>query len=173
MFVRMVEGLLRSRSAYPADLYTPSSRAYEPPPEPEYPFHDRTVRVTRCGRICVGKRKINLSNVFAGQLVGNREVEDRIWLVSLLHYDLGYYDHEEGRIEPGPNAIGDTRRELEGRRRVRRPVAREPARLRHPQPRPQARRRDHHRRRHGRIASDLVDEAGNRQAHPPAHRCPS
>ena len=54
--------------AYPADLYTPSSRAYEPRPEPEYPFHDRTVRVTRCGRICVGKRKINLSTVFAGQL---------------------------------------------------------------------------------------------------------
>ncbi len=102
----MVEGLLRSRSAYPADLYTPSSRAYEPPPEPEYPFHDRTVRVTRCGRICVGKRKINLSNVFAGQLVGNREVEDRIWLVSLLHYDLGYYDHEEGRIEPVPTPSG-------------------------------------------------------------------
>ncbi len=53
------------------------------------------MRVTRCGRICVGKRKINLSTVFAGQLVGIREVEDRIWLVSLLHYDLGYFDHEE------------------------------------------------------------------------------
>jgi hypothetical protein len=31
-----------------------------PLPEPEYPYHDRTVRVTRCGRICIGKRKINL-----------------------------------------------------------------------------------------------------------------
>jgi hypothetical protein len=27
--------------AYPADLYTPSARAYQPPPEPEYPYHDR------------------------------------------------------------------------------------------------------------------------------------
>ena len=67
----------------------------------------RIVRVTRCGRICVGKRKINLSTVFAGQLVGIREVEDRIWLVSFLHYDLGYFDHEEGRMEPGPNPFGE------------------------------------------------------------------
>jgi len=93
--------------AYPAEVYTPSSRVYEPPAEPDYPFHDRTVRVTRCGRICVGKRKINLSTVFAGQLVGIREVEDRIWLVSFLHYDLGYFDHEEGRMEPGPNPFGE------------------------------------------------------------------
>ena len=41
--------------------------AYEPPPDPpDYPFHDRTVRVTRCGRICIGKRKINLSRSLAG-----------------------------------------------------------------------------------------------------------
>ena len=93
--------------AYPADVYTPSARVYQPPDEPEYPFHDRTVRVTRCGRICVGKRKINLSTVFAGQLVGIREVEDRIWLVSFLNYDLGYFDHEEGRIEPGPYPFGE------------------------------------------------------------------
>jgi hypothetical protein len=28
---------------------------------------DRTIIVTNCGRICVGKRKINLSNALAGQ----------------------------------------------------------------------------------------------------------
>ncbi len=53
--------------AYPAEMYTPSARRYQPPQDPEYPFHDRTVRVTRCGRICLGSRKINLSKVFAGQ----------------------------------------------------------------------------------------------------------
>ena len=88
---------------YPGDLYTPSARTYEPPPEPEYPFHDRTVRVTRCGRICIGKRKINLSTVFAGQSVGIREVEDQIWLVSFLQYDLGYFDQDTGRVEPAGN----------------------------------------------------------------------
>lgn len=89
--------------AYPGDFYTPSARAYAPPAEPEYPFHDRTIRITRCGRICIGKRKINFSTVFAGQLVGIREVEDQLWLVSFMDYDLGYFDNERGRVEPGPN----------------------------------------------------------------------
>ena len=89
--------------AYPGDIYTPSPRAYETPGEPEYPFHDRTKLVTRCGRICLGRRKINLSSVFAGQLVGIREVDNDIWQVSFLEYDLGYFDKERDRVEPGPS----------------------------------------------------------------------
>jgi putative transposase len=88
---------------YPAELYTPSARVYRPPEPPQYPFHDRTVRVTQCGRICIAKRKINLSIVFAGQFVGIREVEDKIWLVSFLDFDLGYFDEATARVEPGPN----------------------------------------------------------------------
>src|SRR5210317_1712766 len=89
--------------AYPGDLYTPSARVYEPPGEPDYPFHDRAIRVTSCGRICIGRRKINVSTALAGQTLGVREVEDQIWLVSFLEYDLGYFDNERGRVEPGPN----------------------------------------------------------------------
>jgi putative transposase len=89
--------------AYPGDVYTPSPRSYRPPDDPAYPYHDRILRVTRCGRICIGKRKINFSTVFAGQRVGIREVEDQIWLVSFMDYDLGYFDNERGRVEPGPN----------------------------------------------------------------------
>lgn len=92
--------------SYPGDLYTPSARIYEPPPEPDYPYHDKTIRVTHCGRICMGRRKINLSRVFAGQLVGLREVKDQIWLVSFLDYDLGFFDRDEGRVEPAPNPFG-------------------------------------------------------------------
>ncbi|HAN29353.1 MAG TPA: IS481 family transposase, partial [Haliea salexigens] len=88
---------------YPGDLYTPSAKAYHPPEEPEYPYHDRSVHVTQCGRICIGKRKINLSTVFAGQTVGIREVEDKIWLVSFLEYDLGFFDEDVGRVEPATN----------------------------------------------------------------------
>ncbi|MGE0232918.1 MAG: IS481 family transposase [Flavobacteriaceae bacterium] len=89
--------------AYPGELYTPSPRIYEPPQEPAYPFHERTVRVTRCGRICIGKRKINLSQVFAGQILGLREVDDQIWLVSFLDYDIGFFDNYEDRVEPATN----------------------------------------------------------------------
>ena len=53
--------------------------------------------------MCLGKRRINLSTVFAGQTVGIREVEDQLWLVSFLNDDLGYFDNERGRVEPGPN----------------------------------------------------------------------
>ncbi len=89
--------------AYPGDVYTPSPRVYRPPDEPEYPFHDRTKLVTACGRICLGRRKINLSTVFAGQFVGIREVDDQIWQVSFMDYDLGYFDKERDRVEPGPS----------------------------------------------------------------------
>jgi hypothetical protein len=88
---------------YPGEVYTPSARIYQPPDEPDYPYHDRTIRITQCGRICIGKRKINLSTVFAGQTVGIREVADNIWLVSFLDYDLGFFDEEEGRVEPATN----------------------------------------------------------------------
>ena len=59
--------------------------------------------MTRCGRICFGRRKINISTVFGGQTVGIREVADQIWLVSFMQYDLGFFDKDEGRIEPAPN----------------------------------------------------------------------
>jgi putative transposase len=88
---------------YPAELYSPSVRPYAGLPELEYPFHDRTVTVTQCGRLCFGTRKINLSAVFAGQNVGVREVADHIWLISFMHYDLGFFDDQCNRVECAPN----------------------------------------------------------------------
>jgi putative transposase len=48
---------------YPAELYVSSSRPYRGLSDLEYPFHDHTITVTNCGRICLGRRKINLSTV--------------------------------------------------------------------------------------------------------------
>jgi hypothetical protein len=59
--------------------------------------------VTRCGRICLDSRKINLSTVFAGQKVDVKQITDHVWLVSFLEYDLGYFDRDADRVEPGPN----------------------------------------------------------------------
>jgi putative transposase len=92
----------------PADVYHPSPRPYGGLEELEYPFHDWSVVVTHCGRICFKGRKINLSQVFAGQKVGVKPVEDRIWLVSFMHYDLGYFDDETCRLEPIENPFGAT-----------------------------------------------------------------
>ena len=88
---------------YPVELYQPSSRPYHGLDELHYPFHDRTITVTQCGRICFGRRKINLSTVLAGQNVGVKEVSDRIWLVSFMDYDLGFFDHETGRLGTAEN----------------------------------------------------------------------
>jgi putative transposase len=87
----------------PAELYARSPRLYSGLPELEYPFHDRTVTVTRCGRICIGSMKINLSHAFAGQMVGVKQVEEKIWLVSFMRYGLGFFDHETCRIESAEN----------------------------------------------------------------------
>ena len=92
----------------PADLYQPSPRVYRGLEDLEYPFHDWSVVVTHCGRICFKGRKINLSHVFAGQQVGVKQVDERIWLVCFMHYDLGYFDDETCRLEPIANPFGPT-----------------------------------------------------------------
>ncbi|KJS37916.1 MAG: integrase, partial [Hyphomonas sp. BRH_c22] len=56
--------------ATPAEIYTPSSRIYDGLPDIDYPFHDREVLITACGRICMHRKKINISTVLAGQRVG-------------------------------------------------------------------------------------------------------
>jgi hypothetical protein len=75
-------------------------------PEPHYPFHDRTVNVTSCGRICLYRKKINLSKSLAGQAVGVKEVDSGIWLVSFMDYDLGYIDLDEKLLQPIENHFG-------------------------------------------------------------------
>jgi putative transposase len=85
---------------YPNELYTYSPRPYKGIQELSYPFHDRTMTVTNCGRICFKKKKINLSRVLAGQDVGVKEVNDGIWLVTFMDYDLGFFDLETQKLEP-------------------------------------------------------------------------
>ena len=59
--------------------------------------------MTHCERVCFGKRKINLSTVFAGQNVGIKQADERIWLVTFMQYDLGFFDDETCRLEPAEN----------------------------------------------------------------------
>jgi putative transposase len=39
--------------------------------------------------------------------VGVRQVSERIWLVTFMHYDLGYFDDETCRLEPIENPSGE------------------------------------------------------------------
>ncbi len=56
---------------YPADVYSPSPCPYRGIGELKCPFYGRTITVTHCGRI---------------------------WLVSFMHYNLGFFDRQTGRI---------------------------------------------------------------------------
>ena len=90
----------------PADVYVRSPRLYRGLEELGYPFHDGTFTVTQCGRICFKGRKVNLSQVFAGQNVGVTQVSEHLWLVTFMHYDLGYFDDQTCRLEPIDNPFG-------------------------------------------------------------------
>jgi hypothetical protein len=74
-------------------------------PELNDPFHDRDILVAACGRICLHST-INISAVLAGQKLGIKEGDDGIWLVSISHYDLGYFDLAQKTMQPLDNPFG-------------------------------------------------------------------
>jgi transposase InsO family protein len=90
----------------PAEVYVASNRPYVGLPQLDYPLHDRDILVTCCGRICMHRKKINISTVLAGQRLGIKEVDDGIWLVSFMHYDLGYIDLEQKTLQTLDNPFG-------------------------------------------------------------------
>jgi putative transposase len=90
----------------PGEVYSPSPRPYRGIGRIDYPMHDHAITVTHCGRICFKGKKISFSTVFAGQDVGIREVSEKIWLVSFMDYDLGYFDEDSKRFEPSANPFG-------------------------------------------------------------------
>src|SRR5215211_5832302 len=90
----------------PAEVYSASTRPYNGLPDVRYPFHDRDVLVTACGRICLHRKKINISTVLAGQRLGIKEVDEGIWIVSFMCYDLGYIDLEQRTLQPLDNPFG-------------------------------------------------------------------
>ena len=62
--------------------------------------------VTSCGRLCLSRKKINLSVTLAGQAVGVKQVDNGIWLVTFMEYDLGYIDLEEKTLQLLANPFG-------------------------------------------------------------------
>ena len=90
----------------PAGVYVPSAKPYNGLPDIQYPFHDRDSLVTACGRLCMHRKKINISTVMAGQRLGIKEVDEGIWLVSFMHYDLGYIDLEQRTLQTIDNPFG-------------------------------------------------------------------
>jgi hypothetical protein len=62
--------------------------------------------VINCGRICLHRKKINISIVLAGQRLGIKEVDKGSWVVSFKSYDLGFLDLEQRTLQPLDNPFG-------------------------------------------------------------------
>jgi hypothetical protein len=52
------------------------------------------------------RKRINVSTVLAGQRLGLKEVDEGIWLVSFMSYDLGFVDLEQKTLQPLDNPFG-------------------------------------------------------------------
>ena len=87
----------------PADVYKSSSRPYPRVLEDFDYKTEFTRRVQGSGVIRFnGGRRIFISDVFSNQEVGIDEVEDGIWSVSFMHYELGYFS-KDNRFNPATN----------------------------------------------------------------------
>jgi putative transposase len=91
----------------PADVYTKSPRIYQGLPDITYPGYDRTLLISNCGRICIGRKlKIHVSKAFANQPVGLILLDGGIWQVDFMSYTLGYFDEESRKFSPNDDPFG-------------------------------------------------------------------
>ena len=84
----------------PSDVYS-SSRRRMPCllPELEYPLHDTVRRVHRSGHVCIRKGcQPYVSAALAGEYVGLRKIEPKVWRVSFLGTSLGDLYEETRRL---------------------------------------------------------------------------
>jgi hypothetical protein len=68
--------------------------------------HDREVLVTARGRICMHRKPVNISTVLAGQRLVIEKVDNGIWIVSFMSYDLGFSDLQQKTLQPSGNPLG-------------------------------------------------------------------
>jgi hypothetical protein len=99
-------------STFPSSRYggsgaaSPSPRPYTGLPDLTYPSTTtRSSSPPRPHRI--HRKPVNISTVLAGQRLGIREVDDGIWIVSFMHYDLGFIDlQQKTTLQPSDNPLG-------------------------------------------------------------------
>lgn len=90
----------------PAEVYKTSVREYKGLPDVEYPFHEKEKRITSRGDIILSKTKrVFISMALAHQPVGLTEVDDGIWKVRFMDYDIGCFDENSCKFAPLDNPL--------------------------------------------------------------------
>ncbi|MFH2034385.1 MAG: hypothetical protein ABIJ26_06755 [Candidatus Margulisiibacteriota bacterium] len=90
----------------PGEVYIRSRTKYEGLDDLTYPGFDKTLLVTNCGRVCLNQSKIHISRAFANQPVGLNLVDDNIWQVNFMDYELGYFDEISRKFAPKDDPFG-------------------------------------------------------------------
>lgn len=90
----------------PADMYQKSLRPYKGLPDVTYPGYDKSLLISNCGRLCLNRQKVHISQAFANQPVGVKEVDEGIWGVDFMSYTLGYFDEESNKFTPKDDPFG-------------------------------------------------------------------
>ena len=85
----------------PASVWVPPTRQYPTTlPDPDYSACDKVSLVYEGGLASLAKnRKFALGQAFAGQTIGLTEVEDGLWRVTFMKYDLGMVDEQTRSFE--------------------------------------------------------------------------
>ena len=90
----------------PAEVYKKSNQEYKGLPDVEYPFHEKEKKITAHGDIVLSKTKrVFISMVLAHQPVGLTEVDDGIWKVRFMDYDIGCFDEDSCKFTPLDNPL--------------------------------------------------------------------
>ena len=85
----------------PGNIYKPSGRKYKGLPDLHYPLHDKEKVITSRGSLILpGKNNVFVSAVLASQPVGLTELDDEVWKITFMDYDLGYFDCESYQFTP-------------------------------------------------------------------------
>ena len=89
----------------PCELYQKSEKDYDFFQEPlHYPDHQREHTVTQCGSISkTGQYRIFIGLPFAGERLGIKEIDEGLWQVDFMHYTLGVFDKEIGKLQTSKN----------------------------------------------------------------------
>jgi transposase InsO family protein len=88
----------------PSQIYKCSKKIYpEILDEIDYSANERTANVDMMGRISFEQTRIFIGSPLAGQTLGLTEVDEGLWMVHFMDYELGYFDSQSWKFESGEN----------------------------------------------------------------------
>jgi len=90
----------------PSEVYKSSGREYKGLSDLEYPFHEKEKRISIQGEIVLSRKiRVFVSTILSGQLVGLTEIDDGIWKVTFMDYDIGCFDEDSCKFSPLDNPL--------------------------------------------------------------------